>query len=221
MKAHFKERKGSVLMEFLLVCPLYFALLGGILKIGSLSMTTHKAAAYDAYAAIGYGEGVEVGAGLKSVFNSIFSEDGNYLKTPHVVISEKDSFGNTIGNRFQVQQSSGTKVELESQPVLWSLIGATRLFAGSRQTPDEPQLGLSESYDRQFVIKVREKKENQKENCSYDRSLSAEEIVEEGVWYNSAHDDFPMLKTSGKDPIPKGSGENFYERSAALCDFSE
>ena len=203
-------------MEFVLVCPLYLVLLGGIMKIGSLQMTMHKLVMYDYYASLGFDEKLTP---TNEYFNYLFKKDGDYEKTAKVLLSQKDKVGNIVGNNFIVQQSSGSQIKLTKTPIWWNLLKAPWLFKDesdkNNTINNQTTMDVAQDYQRSFVIKKRVTPITDKDGCLYNRTLPAGALALDYVWYNVGNDNFPMCERNQKSNAKRNSqnsSNKFYER---------
>ncbi|MBP5672024.1 MAG: hypothetical protein K5787_06300 [Lentisphaeria bacterium] len=189
--------KGSVLMEAVIVFPLYLFLFGALFSIGETTLGNIQLLSAERLASIwgdrryGFddsGKNEKLNEHVKSMFNS----------TPGVGVSSvnaKNFYQSKTANYFSVMTGAAIDASHGSTRAS-SLMGISKVFFGVETSPKVSLNTADEDHYHFFVMQRWSSSEG-----TYDRSASAETLAKGALW-DIAGDDLPA-----SDSAPNGSSQ--------------
>lgn len=189
--------RGSVLMEAVIVFPLYLFLFGALFSIGEITLGNIQLLSAERLASIwgdrrfGFdnsGQNEKLNNHVKSMFNT----------TPGVGISAvnaKNFYQSKTANYFSVMTGASIDASHGSTRAS-SLMGISKVFYGVEASPKVGLNTADEDHYRFFVMQRWSSSEK-----TYDRSASAETLAKGAIW-DITGDDIPA-----SDSAPDGSCE--------------
>ena len=135
LKKHIKSEEGSVLMEFLLVCPVYIGMLGALFVFGMLHMTSMFTSFSEHYFAFAAKANTAQNKAAVDEFGKLFNSFGNENEidwTQVAIESIEDDQQQPLGNSFLALYSSGIFINIKKVPSYMkifalSLLGSAKL----------------------------------------------------------------------------------------------
>lgn len=194
-----KNDTGSILLEGIIVLPLYLVLFGGMCILGELTLGTIQNVAADRFMTSIWGDRFYWGESRDSDLGRndyLFSRIKSFFSTTAGISVGKAKaelfFRDGAANNFAV--AAGGKVETIHSPSAASYL--VNAYQAVRPTPTIGKTHLMRVEDDQYRFFIVQKRLIHK--GTYYREGSSFELSRDGYWYDIATDVFPLSSTKVK-----------------------